>query len=115
MGRKTFDSIGRPLPRRQNIVLSRSTPATPINGIHYITNLAQLKTEKDIWVIGGSQLYALTLPHTSDLYLTTVKRIIDDGDAFFPPFQESFELKEVIEDNELFSITHYINPKPVVL
>lgn len=116
MGRKTFDSIGRPLPRRQSIVLSKS--ANHISGvtlIHDLKNIPPPEDNKTIWVIGGAEIYKLTLPYTSDLYLTEVKITIPDGDAFFPPFSHLFKQSEIIEDNDIYKITHYINPSPLTI
>src|SRR2546430_1379287 len=77
MGRKTFESIGRPLPNRTTIVVSRSGNVIP--GIETISDLAQLPTlasareNKEIFICGGAQIYAQALPLCSDLYLTLVK------------------------------------------
>lgn len=112
MGRKTYDSIGRPLPRRESIVLSRTSPSLP--GVSVIGSLEELLSlpldpKKEIWVIGGAEIYKLTLPYTSDLYLTIVKREIPQGDAFFPPFEDSFEASQVVEDNVVYKIVYYKN------
>lgn len=110
MGRKTFDSIGRPLPRRESIVLSRASLNIPgIKIIHSLQELLPLPHKKIIWVIGGAEIYKLTLPYTSDLYLTIVKKEIPDGDAFFPPFEDLFQKSEIIEDNLIYKIIHYKN------
>lgn len=118
MGRKTYDSIGRPLPRRETIVLSRSSKK--IEGIRVIHTLEELSQnlpvfEKDIWIVGGAEIYNLTLPYCSDLYLTQVKKDIPDADVFFPKFEDSFKLVEVIKDTPEFTIYHYKNPKPALL
>ena len=62
----------------------------------------------EIFICGGAQIYAQALPRCSDLYLTLVKRTVD-GDAFFPSFEDQFELVEQIMDNDEFSILHYRN------
>src|ERR1044071_5307426 len=77
MGRKTFESIGKPLPNRTTIVLSRS--ARPIPGVRVISRLSEidLKTEtREIFIRGGAQVYAEALPLCSDLYLTLVKQSV---------------------------------------
>ncbi len=112
MGRKTYDSIGRPLPRRQSIVLSKNTTSIP--GVTVIQNLTDLSSlnlspEKTIWVIGGAEIYKLTLPYTCELYLTIVKKEILDGDAFFPPFEESFTPFDIIQNNPTYTIIQYKN------
>lgn len=116
MGRKTFESIGRPLPRRESIVLSKT--CHHIEGVKIIHSLQELvppPPEKTIWVIGGAEIYKLTLPFTSDLYLTEVKQNISEGDAFFPEFESLFPKSKIIEDNPIFRIIHYSNPSPLKL
>ena len=107
MGRKTFESIGKPLPNRTTIVLSRSGFSYP--GVQTIRDLVELNPEKesrDIFICGGAQIYARALPLCSDLYLTLVKRTVE-GDAFFPPFEDQFRIVEQVMDTPEFSITHY--------
>jgi len=115
MGRKTFESIGRPLPRRESIVLSRTMPAR--EDLRVIKNLSELTQkpppkDKDIWVIGGAEIYKLTLPYCSDLFLTKVKLEIEDGDAFFPEFKELFQEKEIVKATPEFTVIHYVNKNP---
>jgi dihydrofolate reductase len=88
MGRKTFDSIGKPLPNRLNIVISRNS-ALKIDGCEIANSLekaieiAKEKSEKDeIFIIGGEKIYNLSLNLANKVYLTKVKAKID-GDAFF--------------------------------
>src|SRR5262245_45142445 len=90
MGRKTFESIGRPLPNRTTIVLSRSGFEFP--GVRTVHDLAQIDPSveaQEVFVCGGAQIYAQALPRCSDLYLTLVKRRVE-GDAFFPAFEDRF-------------------------
>src|SRR4051794_12081136 len=71
MGRKTFESIGKPLPNRETIVLSRSHFAYP--GVRTISNLSELGLEheaREVFICGGAQIYEQALPMCSDLYLT---------------------------------------------
>ena len=112
MGRTTFESIGKPLPNRTTVVLSRGNfshagtiTAGDLNQIDW--NDAAL-AGREVFICGGAQVYAQTLPHCSDLYLTLVKRTVE-GDAFFPPFEEQFELAEEIMDTADFKILHYRN------
>jgi dihydrofolate reductase len=109
MGRKTFESIGRPLPNRKTIVISRG--GFSHSGVVTISNLEALDIKAEpgeVFICGGAQLYAQTLPLCSDLYLTLVKREIE-GDAFFPSFEDRFEQVKVIADNPDFSILHFRN------
>jgi dihydrofolate reductase len=61
----------------------------------------------DMLVCGGAEIYAQVLPRCSDLYLTLVKREIQNGDAFFPPFEDGFVLVGEIRDTPEFKILHY--------
>ena len=109
MGRKTFESIGRPLPHRENIVLSQQTlNILGVTIIHSLTDLEGIDSEKEIWILGGAEIYRQTLPHCSDLYLSVIKREVE-GDTFFPPFEDTFELKEIIREELEFRIEHYVN------
>ena len=110
MGRKTFESIGQPLPNRTTIVLTRSQ--RPIPGVRTLSDLSQLDPAeaalagREIFICGGAQLYQQALPLCSDLYLTLVQRVVP-GDTLFPPFEDQFELvKEVLHRPE-FKILHY--------
>ncbi|MDB6122616.1 MAG: Dihydrofolate reductase [Pedosphaera sp.] len=109
MGRKTFESIGKPLPNRETIILSRGQFQYP--GIKTISDLNQIdlaKETREIFICGGAQVYERALPLCSDLYLTLVKRRVE-GDTFFPVFEEKFEKEETILDCPEFSILHYRN------
>lgn len=90
MGRKTHESIGKPLPNRRNIVISRSSRA--ITGCECVTSLdAALELVRDEplpFVIGGAQLYEAALPKVTHLFLTEVDREVE-ADAFFPEFDRS--------------------------
>ena len=61
----------------------------------------------DIFICGGAQIYEQALPRCSDLYLTLVKREVEGGDAFFPPFEDKFNLVEKIRETPEFDILHY--------
>ncbi len=109
MGRKTFESIDRPLPNRETIVLSRSAFLHPgVKTINSLEALPALSDGREIFICGGAQVYAQALSWCSDLYLTLVKRTVE-GDAFFPPFEDRFELAEEIRDTPEFKILHYRN------
>ncbi|PAW87327.1 MAG: dihydrofolate reductase [Pedosphaera sp. Tous-C6FEB] len=110
MGRKTFESIGKPLPGRETIVLTR-TGSWAHPGVRTATNLADLAPligERTAFICGGAQIYAQALPLCSDLFLTLVKREVN-GDAFFPPFEDRFELVTELRDTPEFKILHYRN------
>src|SRR5437016_4527320 len=110
MGRKTFESIGKPLPNRTTVVLTRSPQA--ILGAQVMADLAELVAAaptfdgRQIFICGGAQIYQQALPLCSDLYLTLVKRELE-GDVFFPAFENDFELVREIRDASEFKILHY--------
>ena len=109
MGRKTFESIGRPLPNRETIILSRSAFSYP--GVRTVSSLADVTIPTDgrrVFICGGAEIYRQALSQCSDLYLTHVKRVVD-GDVLFPPFEDRFEAVETIADNPDFKIVHYRN------
>lgn len=109
MGRKTYDSIGKPLPNRTTIVLSRSSIQIP--GIQVFSELGQIDPGSDpreFFICGGAQIYAQALPLCSDLYLTKVKRQVE-GDILFPPFEKEFYLHAELHDGPDFRILHYRN------
>ena len=86
MGRKTFESIGKPLPNRENIVISRAKNFEA-NGIivkHSIEDaIDYCKQKEEVFVIGGANIYAQILNKIDRIYLTRVHTIIENGDAFF--------------------------------
>lgn len=86
MGRRTFESIGRPLPGRRNIVISNSVNA--IEGCDVIKSVDDLLNDKSldgmIFIIGGGEIYKQFLPYAKMVYLTEVDTEITDGDTFFP-------------------------------
>ena len=107
MGRKTFESLGKPLPERTTIVLSRSGFAYP--GVRVVQSVAELDFSdeaREIFVCGGAQIYAELLPQCSDLYLSVVKGIYT-GDAFFPRFEDQFERVGELLVRPEFSVLHY--------
>jgi dihydrofolate reductase len=87
MGRKTYDSIGRPLPGRRNIVISRN-PDWSVPGVeiaHSLDEALALVAEvPQAFVMGGGQIYAQALPHADELVLTEVDQDVLDADTFFP-------------------------------
>lgn len=108
MGRKTFESIGRPLPGRTNIVLSRTMP--PREGVEVIRDISELPRASGdaakVFLIGGAQLFAELLPQCSGLYLTWIEQEYE-GDVMLPPFEHLFELKETLGGGDGFEFRYY--------
>jgi dihydrofolate reductase len=90
MGRKTYDSIGKPLPNRTNIVISRNA-TLQLEGVHVVASLEagialskELMTDdQQLFVIGGAQIYKEAMPLATNLFVTEVEASYE-GDAFFP-------------------------------
>jgi dihydrofolate reductase len=112
MGRKTFESIGKPLPNRTTIVLTRGPGAIP--GVLTACDLGKIDLShsavvgRKLFICGGAQIYEQALPICSDLYLTLVKRVVE-GDTFFPAFEEQYKLLAEIMERPEFKILHYRN------
>lgn len=90
MGRKTYEAIGRPLPGRQNIVVTRDRgwTAEGVEVAHGLEEaIGRARHDREIFVIGGAQLYAAALPRATKIYLTTVHARVA-GDTLFPPLDE---------------------------
>lgn len=149
MGRRTFESLGRPLPNRKNLVLTRHPQRlvkrhpeifgeyrewrggqrvgntlkkpyqfefrftkdekdgqTEIVIVNSVEKVNPDDFQTDTFICGGAEIYAQMLPRCSDLYLTVVKREVE-GDAFFPPFEDKFDLVETLREEPEFQILHY--------
>lgn len=92
MGRKTFESIGRPLPNRLNIVITRdqnfsAEGVTVCHSLEEALNFAREKESEEVFIIGGAQIYTQALPFTDRLYLTIVHKDFE-GEAVFPEHKE---------------------------
>ena len=94
MGRKTAESLGRALPKRRNLVLTRSGQV-PFDGMQAVATLDEARAlaavdgADALCVIGGAELYALTLPLAARLSLTHVDTEVGDADTFFPAFDRA--------------------------
>ena len=109
MGRKTFDSIGKPLPARQNIVLTRdhawSTEGVEV--IHDPDELASLQLEEpNVFIMGGAEIYSLFLPLLDELLISWVHGN-HRGDTIFPEFEDQFPGYELVESYPEFEVRRY--------
>jgi dihydrofolate reductase len=108
MGRKTFESIGKPLPGRKTIVLTRGRIENP--DVEVCSDAASLPGISGLgWVCGGAEIYRQLLPKCERLYLTRVKSEVS-GDTFFPLFEQFFRLDQLIHEEVEFSVERWINP-----
>lgn len=119
MGRKTMDSLGKPLPKRLNAVLTRDSNYCAPEGVKVFSDLASaveyfrgIKDGKDLFVIGGAQIYEQAMSVVDEVWLTEIKEIAH-GDTFFPFYKEGkfepseFELKKSLPQTDLASGNHY--------
>lgn len=111
MGRKTFESIGKALPNRTNIVITRDSKwaapdAFPVVSIEEALELSKTKPGKEeVFIIGGGQIYELGLPYADRLYLTLIDAE-KPADCFFPAYEHSFKKKMLMGEGE-FEGTKY--------
>ncbi|MHB1116749.1 dihydrofolate reductase [Sideroxydans sp.] len=91
MGRKTFDSIGKPLPGRTTVIVTRND-ALKVEGCliaHSLPDAIKLSTNDDeVFIVGGAEIYAQALPLADTLYITEIQQDVD-GDAHFPAFNRN--------------------------
>ena len=113
MGRKTFESIGKPLPGRMNIVITSNTD-WKVDGVQVAANiddaikLAETANAKEIFITGGGEIYKQTIVIADKIYITKVNTIID-GDVYFPEIDEtvwelSFEKNVKADDKNAFDM-----------
>jgi dihydrofolate reductase len=99
MGRKTYDSVGKPLPKRRNIIITRQPII--IEGCEVVNSieaaLALCKSEDEVFVVGGAEIYKQSLKLTDRIYLTVVHKDFD-GDSLFPEIDKT-EWKEVTRED----------------
>lgn len=95
MGRNTYESIGRPLPKRRNIIVTRneSYSAEGAYVVHTLEDAIRLAEEvhEEVMVIGGEQIFRTILPQADRLYVTLIEKRFD-GDTFFPEYGEEWKL-----------------------
>ena len=109
MGRKTFESIGRPLPKRRNIVLTRdpnwSAPGTEV--IHSPEELSKLPDIGcTVYIIGGAEIYQAFLPLTDEILVTHVRED-HEGDTRLPRFEDEFPHSTLVESHAQFDIRRW--------
>lgn len=112
MGRLTYESIGRPLPKRRNIVITSQGGEYP-DGIELASSLDEALNmcNRDCFVIGGASVYSQCLDKADEIYLTEIGKSYPDADVYFPQFDKSkFSLDilgEVSEDGISYRFAKY--------
>lgn len=115
MGRKTFQSIGRTLPGRQNVVITRDKNFNADNQFDLTVvgsideALVKLHAEKEVFIIGGGEIYKQSIDSVDTIYITLVHTVID-GDVYFPEIDKSkfdlvWEEKHVADEKNKFDFT----------
>ncbi len=109
MGRKTFESIGRPLPNRRNIVITRDASYAKegievVNSMESALALLAQQPEETIFIIGGTEIYKSFMPYVEKLYITHVESEFHEADTFFPTIDPAIWHKTkstlIAKDNE---------------
>ncbi len=101
MGRKTYDSVGKPLPNRRNIIITRQQIDIP--GCEVVNSLDQAialcKTEEEVFIVGGAEIYRQSMTITNKIYLTIVHHNFE-GDTYFPDIEENIWIETEREDHD---------------
>lgn len=113
MGRKTFETLGKPLKERLNIVLTKNSEyKTQYGEVLIFSSLedaidyCKKNNFEKIFIIGGAEIYKLAIPIVNEMIISRMK-FDAEGDVYFPKFDESDWTKEKIMDKELFEVYHY--------
>jgi len=115
MGRKTFESIGRPLPGRRNIVITRNRQYNS-DGIETVSSLDEAlmltKNDEEVMIIGGEQIFRLALPLANRLYITQINAEFN-GDTFFPSYEgwQLVHCQNEIKSNDGYTFQYCIYEK----
>ncbi len=106
MGRKTFESIGKPLAGRRNLVVSRTANFPGVDMIHDLHDFQPNRYRPEVCVIGGAEIYRQLLSRLDEIIVTRLKCEYH-GDAFFPPFEDNFVLTATLEETPEFIRVRY--------
>jgi dihydrofolate reductase len=102
MGRKTFESVGKPLPNRRNIVITRSN-ALDIENVEVVNSIEQAISlcdqDEEVFIVGGAEIYKATMDITNQIYLTVVHANFD-ADTFFPEIDPMIWQQTAVEKHE---------------
>jgi dihydrofolate reductase len=109
MGRKTYESIGRPLPNRRNIVLTKNIDwsAPGVEAIHSPGDLhTRLQLGGPVFIIGGAEIYRAFLPIMDELLVTHV-HARHPGDTQFPAYEDAYQAVEILEETPEFTVRRW--------
>ena len=113
MGRKTYDAIGRALPGRRTIVITRQKGwhAPGVEVAHSLADALALPGPTEVFVIGGGQVYREAMPFADQMMLTEIEQS-PEGDAFFPPFEADHWHETTRERHDGFAFVTYVRHQP---
>lgn len=106
MGRKTFESLGKPLSGRENWVLSRTAEYPGVKVLRQPSDIVPPGDGREVFVIGGAEIYSALLPLCHEILLTHVNRSVS-GDTWFPEFESEFDGGELVESGAEHVIRRY--------
>jgi dihydrofolate reductase len=109
MGRKTFESIGKPLPNRENVVISTNVGYQPVgvNVYHNVEQVVKAYENQDVFVIGGKSIYEAFMPYADELIVSNINKVYE-CDTFMKPIDMSqFKLIDENNTNSEFTIKYY--------
>jgi len=110
MGRKTYQSLGRPLPNRRNLVVTRGPEIEGVTAIRDLATFdpaAHAAPGTDVFVIGGAEIYAQLIPRCTELILTVLPGDAE-GDTFFPEFEPLFDYRGTLFVHPEFEVRRYV-------
>jgi dihydrofolate reductase len=113
MGRTTYESLGRPLPGRENWVLTRGAPIAEVVTISSPMDIPTPPEGKKVFVIGGAQVYELLMPECTEILLTRIHQEYP-GDTYFPEFERAFRPSQVLLETPDFFIQSHVRQNPGV-
>ena len=113
MGRKTFESIGKKLPNRTNVVITRDESFSGLHEVECFSNLNEAlehyEKESEIMIIGGGQIYKEAMPYANNFYITYIETEINNGEVFFPELDKTLkkitEVKHFKDENNQYDYT----------
>jgi dihydrofolate reductase len=100
MGRKTFESISKPLPNRINVVLTKNKDYIAPRGVFVYHSVEEIlkqyrnygECKPSLWIVGGSEIYRQFMPYADRLYITLIDHVFENADAFFPQITDEWQL-----------------------
>jgi len=106
MGRKTYESLGKPLPGRENWVVTRGAEIPGVRVLRSLEEIPESSDARSVYVIGGAEIYKALLPRCREILLTHVE-LEAVGDTWFPKFEEDFDNGEILEKGSNYEIRRH--------